>query len=224
MPETIGLNGIILSSQPVGEYDRRVVILTKERGKIACFAKGARRPTNHLAGLTRVFSFGTFFVYEGHTSYSIHNADIKNYFEEVLKDYEATLYACYFCELADYYGREGLEAKDAINLLYMSISALTDDRLIRTLTRYIYEIRVVSDAGECPPLDELFADPTGSFSENTINAFNYIVTAPTESLFKFTVSDGTIKQLGNISGKIIEYAIDKRLNSKDMLPDDIEVK
>lgn len=218
MSETIGLNGIILSSQPIGEYDRRVVILTKERGKIACFAKGARRPTSHLAGLTRVFSFGTFFVYEGRSSYSIHGAEIKNYFENVLKDYDSTLYACYFCEIADYYGREGLEAKDAINLLYAAISSLTRQSPERKLSKAVYEIRVVSDQGECPPLDKLFASPSDVLSANTLNAFNYVLTCDTDKLFKFTVGDDTIKQMEMISEKIISYAIDKKLKSKEMLP------
>ena len=218
MSEIIGLNGIILSSQPMGEYDRRVVILSRERGKIACFAKGARKPTNHLAGLTRVFSFGTFFVYEGRSSYSIHGADIKNYFEKVLKDYDATLYACYFCEIADYYGREGLESKDAINLLYAAISSLINPALERKLTKAIYEIRVVVDQGECPPLNELFVSPSETFSSNTLKAYNYVLTTNADKLFKFTVGDDTIMQMEMIAEKIISYAIDKKLKSKEMLP------
>lgn len=218
MSEIIGLNGIVLSSRPVGEYDRRVVLLTKERGKIACFAKGARRPTSHIAGLTRVFSFGTFYLFEGRSSYNIHNAEIKNYFENVLKDYEATLYACYFCEIADYYGREGLESKDAINLLYAAISALVSPVLNRKLTKAVYEIRSVSDQGECPPLENLFQDPLKTVSVNAVKAFNYILSSETDKLFKFTVGDDTVKHIEMISEKIIDYAIDKRLKSKEMLP------
>ena len=213
----IGLNGIILSSQPVGEFDRRLVILTGERGKIACFAKGARRPTSRLAGSTRVFAFGVFYVYEGRNSYNLHRADIKNYFEGIVKDSDATMYACYFAEIADYYGFEGLEAKEPVNLLYGALKALEDERLNRRTTAAVYAIRAVADAGECPAVEGLHL-PAKCLDEDVMKTFSYILTAPVERLFKFTVGDSTTEALEMIADRVERYAIDKKLRSKEMLP------
>ena len=86
MADVVSVTGFILSSMPVGDYDRRVVILSRELGKIAAFAKGARRPNSHLIGVTRPFIFGTFEVYRGRDSYTIQKANVTNYFEELVSD------------------------------------------------------------------------------------------------------------------------------------------
>ena len=93
MGDITEVTGMILSSMPVGEFDRRVVLLTKERGKISAFAKGARKPNSPLVGITRAFVFGTFQVYEGRTSYTIRQASITHYFEAVISDLDAVCYA-----------------------------------------------------------------------------------------------------------------------------------
>ena len=71
MQDAVTVTGLILKQTPIGEYDRRICLLTKERGKISAFAKGSRKPGNRLAAATNPFSFGTFKLYEGRSSYNV---------------------------------------------------------------------------------------------------------------------------------------------------------
>ncbi|MBR6642301.1 MAG: DNA repair protein RecO [Lachnospiraceae bacterium] len=172
MTGQIHLTGMVLASMPVGDYDRRLTILTKERGRISAFAKGARKPTSPLLGCSQPFSFGEFILYEGKSSYNVVSADISNYFAELRDDVESIYYAMYFCEFSGYMTKENLEAGEPLKLLYMTLRALSKPALHKKLVRHIFELRFMAVNGEMPRVEscvlcgreEMLKEPKGWFS------------------------------------------------------------
>ena len=59
--DPLTVTGLVLSSRPAGEYDRRMVLLTRDLGRISCFANGARRLNNPLASVDS-FCYGSYFL------------------------------------------------------------------------------------------------------------------------------------------------------------------
>ena len=150
MQDNVELKGMILKSEPIGDYDRRIVILTDSRGKISAFARGARKPNSRFVAGTNPFVFAEFKLYEGKNSYSLNDVQVVNYFDELRTDYEAAYYGMYMLEIADYYTRENNDEKEMLKLLYQSLRALMHPGIDNRLIRVIYEIKATVINGEFP--------------------------------------------------------------------------
>ncbi len=212
MQDLLTLTGIILKAEPIGEYDRRVVILTKERGKVSAFARGARKQTSRLLAPTSPFSFGEFRMYVGRSSYTLTEASISNYFEELRADFEGAYYGMYFLESTDYCTRENNDEIEQLKLLYQSLRALCVKSLSRRLVRYIYEIRTVVIGGVFPGLPQ-----SGNWSDSALYAVSHIASASIEKLYTFTVSDEVLAELGILAEKYRRGYLDARFKSLEIL-------
>lgn len=206
------MTGMILKQTPIGEYDRRICLLTKERGKISAFAKGARRPNSRLAAASSPFCFGTFKLYEGRNSYTVADADIQNYFEELMTDYEGAYYGMYFAEVADYYTRENNDEREMLKLLYQSLRALCAPALKNPLVRAVFELKAIAVNGEYPgaPADK-------KLTESTLYALHYIEKTSVEKLYTFTVTDEVLAELQSVSSEYCRRFMDHSFKSLEIL-------
>lgn len=147
MRNQIRVTGIVLSVFPIGENDRRVTILTKERGKLAAFAKGSRKPNHPLFGATQPLVMGEFMVTEGRTAAYLNSAEAKDHFPILRSDLEMIYYGTYFAELAEYFTVEGMDESNILNLLFVTLKAMEKQKLPLPLIRRIYEYRILQYYG-----------------------------------------------------------------------------
>lgn len=202
--EILDLHGVILKTADYSEFDRRLSILTAERGKITVFAKAVKRPGNRLMAATEPFTFGIFRVSEGRSAYNLKDAEIKNYFEALRFDMDAFYLGSYFLEFADYYSRENIEDTPLLNLIYTSLLALLKDDFDNSLVRSIFEFKILSIEGELPEVPDY-----QSFLPGTLHALEHIVSTPPERLYTFNVNNDIMLELSKLSSYFIKNTVHK---------------
>lgn len=237
------VTGMVLSVMPIGDYDKRVVILTKEIGKISAFAKGARRPHSALLGCTQPFTFGKFTLFVGRSSYNINTVSVDNYFSEIRSDLFSMYYGMYFCEFVDFFTREENNEKDILRLLYVSLLALIKKHINNEMIRIIFELKVISLSGLAPHVltcvkcnsqsiintysiefdGILCADcinkdvNSKKIMPTTLYAMQYIIQSEIAKLYSFNVTDAVFKELNYIINKHKYKHLDYNFKSYDML-------
>lgn len=212
MKGLLEVTGIVIKSMPVGEFDRRVTIFTKERGKIYAFAKGARRLNSQLMGVTAVFAYGRFKIFEGRNSYNIVGAEIANYFENIQLDIESTCYGTYFLEFLDYYTKEALVDVESLKLIYYALTALTKSCIPKALVRRIYELKIMVLNGEYDSSPE-FKDDTARYT------WEYIIYSKIEKLFTFVITKKALEEVESTLDYMMKKYIDRHFHSLDILRD-----
>ena len=238
----VTLTGIVLSCSDVGEFDRRLVILTKEAGRVTGFAKGARRPNNPMIAACSPFCFGTFEAFEGRSSYHVTKANITNYFRNLAIDYDKVCLGSYFLEVADYLSVEGVDETARLALLYQSLKALESDKFSHRLLKNIYDLKTWVIDGEYPNvfscmtcgkkenlvafsvkhhgmlcLDCAKRESGTEISNSTLYTLQFIVSSKIEKLYTFVLNNETEEELTRILASYRLNYISHKYKSEEFL-------
>lgn len=215
MHDNIVVQGIVLDTSLIKEYDKRLVILTSKLGRITVFANGARRKNSALTAASQKFVMGEFTVRpSGQNAYSLISASIKDTFLELSYDLEKMAYASYACELAGYFTREGMSALDELNLLYVTFKAILNEAPSISLIKSAFEIKLLDIEG----LASLEAFTGGKFiSPDTANIINYILSREISELYSFDVGDKIRVELEKLTDKYLKTQCDRHFKSLDIL-------
>lgn len=204
--ESLVLSGVVMEESVYGESDKRVVLLTREKGRITAFAHRARNPKSPLHGKTPLFLFACFTVKPSSDGlYTLENVERKEGFEALLRDYEAYVQASYYLEFISLLTRETTEGGAFVPLVYHALKALLRPDADRKLFRNITVLRALRLAGLLPyPEAEdgaVFHPLTGEFTKENeeeggiylgpaaLRAIREIYSRKTEALYSFRLDE-----------------------------------
>ena len=212
MSSNYEVTGMVLSSVPAGEYDRRVEILTRERGRISGFATGARRPGSPVMAAAQPFVFGTFVIAEGRSAYKIREARVDNFFAGLRKDVSGSLYGTYFMEVLQYVTRENNDETALLMLAYQTLRALESDAFDNRLVRAVFEIKTIMIEGEYP------GPRRGSqYLDATLYTLDFLFRTAPARVYTFSVKPQVLEELRSYAKWLCGRTWDHRFQSLEIL-------
>lgn len=217
MSDEIEVSGVVVSCMPIGEYDKRVVLLTVEKGRIHAFARGAKKLNSKLLAGTELLTFGKFKLMSGKNSYTLVEVKIIDYFENLKNNLERIYYGYYFLELATYFSRENINERDMVNLLYVALKALEKENKIFTsnFIKAIFEWKLFAIEGIMPDINKGVCGR--KIKKATEQGLKYIFRSDLTKLFSFNLAEDAKKEFIAIAEEYRKLNTDKVFNSLEML-------
>ena len=218
MYENIEARGIVLDTSLLKEYDKRLVILTENLGRITVFANGARRKNSPLTAISQKFVMGTFKLRpSSQNSYTLVSADITESFRDLSMDIEKMAYASYISEVAGYFTQDGIPAGTVLNLLFISYNAILKSEVPLRLIKSVFECKVLDIEGliTLEEIEKVYKPRI--ISPSARYALEFVLSRKIAETYTFSVKEEIIDELFDIMSKYLKSQSDRHFKSLDIL-------
>ncbi len=148
------VEGIVLRTVDYGESHIIVHLLTKEAGRMAFMARGAKKPKSQLASSAQLFIHGTY-LYKGSGGKGIKTliqAEVEQSFRSIRSDILKTAYATYMMELMEKLIDENSSNPALFRLLHEMLLRMEEGKDPEVLVR-MFDLKMTDVAGIRPELD-----------------------------------------------------------------------
>ena len=205
-------DALILRTYKLGEADRIVVFLTRDRGKKRGVAKGARRPRSKFTGALEPLTEARVAYFERERRELVG----LNYAETVhsplmLDASEALSYVCYFAELLDEWAQEADADERLYRLGASMLEAMRGGAPVEPLARY-FEYWLLR-------LQGVYPESRGTLSPGAMEFLSASRLAAPQQVGSLPAAHGVLRELEGVHRALIAMHLEKSLKSDRVLRD-----
>ena len=236
------VNGIILSENNVGDFDKMLTMLTPGIGKISCVAKGARRPKSALLAGTQIFCFGEYLMYKGTNTYHINSVETIEVFYNIRTDLYKLKYAMHINKIVQDVTQENQNCYNILQLLLNTLYTISETDKNLDLVLGIFKLRLLSILGFTPKLTECVNckekenlkyfslrdngfkceacsrqdKSTIAINESTVNALKYTIMAPAKKIYSFNIKDESLEEFKLVTKLYFNEKLEKEYKLEEL--------
>lgn len=147
------VDGLVIREVESGENDKRITLLTADRGKISVSAKGARSLRSKYMNAIGLFTYGNYEITE-RSGYSwLGGASVTEPFYALRDNIDRLALASYIVDVAGELSGEGESAEEILRLTLNTLYAIANDLKPYPQIKAAYELRAMVMSGYMPMLD-----------------------------------------------------------------------
>lgn len=237
------IEGIVLKERPVGEQDKFVDILTKEKGILEISIKGARKINGKSGSSTQLFAYSKFCCDKRVDRLYLNSAEPIHIFYDLRNSLTSLSLASYFSEVLRYCISERADSGNVLRLTLNTLHCLEKGIRSEQLLKSIFELRLMSEIGYMPdvlachecgvfePPELYFSVEDGGFfcsdcfdDDGTrwtkmklpeLSAIRHIVFADFDRLYNFRLSDRAGDKLASFTEDYLLTHLEKNFKTLD---------
>lgn len=205
--------GIVIRTTDYGETNKVVTLYTREWGKFAMMARGAKKTNSRLSAVIQLFTHGYFLVQKGTGMGSLQQGEMISSMRSIREDIFLTAYASYIVELTDKSTEDRKPDPYLFELLFQTLNYMNEGYDLDVMMN-IYEIKMLNVLGLHPTLNQcsVCGSTDGHFSFSIREGGLLCHRCLDKDPYHFKISSSTVKllrlfyyfdlsRLGNISVK-----------------------
>lgn len=235
--------GIVLHEMPIGDHDKRLIVLTKDFGKITIFSKGSRRMTSRVLANSQLFAYSDMEIYKGKTSYNLSSGDLIKSFHHLRDDMVKLSYGMFVLEFTDYITQEGMNNHELMQLVLKTLQVLEHGEIAPRLVIQIFQLKAcayigytpwVTDCIRCGEVHEpmYFSSAEGGVicqnhrmvdhksvlvTDGVIHTMLYVIGADLKHLYQFNLNNETLDIFELVMKQFILYNLNKRFKTQEFI-------
>lgn len=237
------IEGLVLKERPVGEQDKFVDILTKEKGIIELSVKGGRKINGKSGSSTQLFAYTRFCYDKRGEKLFLNSSEPIHIFYDLRNTLSGLSLASYFSEVLRYCISERTDSGNVLRLMLNTLYCLEKGKRSEQLLKSIFELRLMSEIGYMPdvlachecgifePEELYFSVDDGIFlcsdcyADNGYNwnkmklpelsAIRHIVLADFDRLFNFRLSDRALDKLSSFTEDYLLTHLERNFKTLD---------
>ena len=234
------VKALVLRESTYKDNDKILTLLTTDGTLITTKARGVKKLTSRIRAACQILAFSEFILSEARGFSTVKEASSLELFLPMRSSIECLSLAMYFAQIGEIVAQEDAPSSDLLRLLLSALQALCKGRS-QEIVKAAFELRLMSLSGYSPDVSScaICGNPSPDrfnvtlshvqcaacgkeagelclpISAGTLDAMRYVLDAPTERAFGFSLGEATATEFAGVAETYLLTRLERGFSALD---------